>query len=205
MTSPQGSAADPVGRRPARATASWPALPDGGPDGVRLAWGGDLDIASAPVLAAALVVLAELGARRVVVDLCDVTFMDCAGLGVLLEADVRLPDGLHVRGPSAPVRRLLGLAGLAERFATSPESGPATSVLETGAAIDQCRGLVMGSFGCTADQASKMMLSTALRHNVQLQVLASLLVAVASSDLGGLGPDSARAVQRVMGLRVPTV
>ena len=181
-----------------------PATSDGS-DGVRLEWAGDLDIASASVLSTALAVLADLGSRRVVLDLSGVAFMDCAGLGALLDADTRLPGGLVLVGPSAPVRRLLGLTGLTDRFATSTASGRGTSLSETATTIERAKGLVMGGFGCTSDQASKMLLSTALRRNVQVQVLAALLVVVTSPEHDRVLCDPRRAVQRVMGLSVAEV
>lgn len=173
-------------------------------DEPQLSWEGDLDVASAPVLASALHVLGDLGVRRVVLDLSAVAFMDCAGLGALLEADTRLADGLRLVRPSGAVLRLLALVGLTDRFATTDLAVPPTSIPDTRAAIERSKGLIMGSYGCTPDQASKILLSTALQQNVQVQVLASLLVMVTSSDLGHPAGGPARAVQRVMGSTSPT-
>ncbi len=80
-----------------------------------LAVGGDVDLASAPALRAALADRAV-----VVVDLADVTFIDAAGLGVLLEAHRRRPDGVTLRTPSPCVRRLLALAGHDATFPILP-------------------------------------------------------------------------------------
>lgn len=179
-----GSGAGPVPHRPAVEAAVF--------------WEGDLDIASAPVLAAALRVLSDLGVRTVLLDVSRVAFLDCAGLGALLEADTRLEDGLRLVRPSRAVLRLLDLVELAHRFATTEKSVPTTCIPVTRAVIEQSRGLIMGSYGCTADQALKILLSTALRQNVQVQVLAALLVTVASSDGGHLHGGPARAVQQVM-------
>jgi anti-sigma B factor antagonist len=166
---------------------------------VHLTWEGDLDIASAPVLGAAVRVLADVGVRTVSLDTSRVAFLDCSGLGALLGADDRLPDGLRLGAPSRAVRRLLGLVGLADRFPVADDVPPASGLRDIRASIEQSRGLVMATFHCTADQASKILVSTALRHNVQVQVLADLLVRVTSSDLGHLDGGPAIAVQRVLG------
>lgn len=163
-----------------------------------LSWGGDLDIASAPVLASALDVLADLGLRTVVLDVSAVAFMDCAGLSALLEADRRLAGGLQLARPSRAVTRLLGLVDVPGRLATSDAGSPTASVPDTVVTIEQSKGLIMAGYRCTADQAAKILLSTALRHNVQVQVLAALLVTVTSADLGHPYGGQARAVRRLM-------
>jgi anti-anti-sigma factor len=74
---------------------------------------GELDIATAPELAALLTRLRE---RRhpVVLDLSEVAFMDSSGLNVLLDArDFSRRDGwsFTIRRPSPRVARLARLAG----------------------------------------------------------------------------------------------
>ncbi len=72
---------------------------------------GELDLASAPVLVTTLTESLLPSCRRVVIDACDVVFVDAAGLRALhggpngWGADVEL----CLRAPSAAVRRLLGL------------------------------------------------------------------------------------------------
>lgn len=168
------------------------------PDEVRLCWEGDLDIASAPVLAAALNVLADLGVRTVALDVSLVTFMDCAGVGALVEGDNQLEDGVRLVCPSRAVVQLLSLVGLTNHLTTTTESLPPTSLPDTRATIERSKGLIMGAYGCTAEQASKILLSTALQQDVQVQVLASLLVAVSSWDTGRPGADQAQAVRRLL-------
>jgi anti-anti-sigma factor len=67
---------------------------------------GPVDIASAAPLREAIGAAARPGGP-VVVDLADVTFIDCAGLSVLLKADRTV-----LRRPSVAVTRLLLLAGV---------------------------------------------------------------------------------------------
>ena len=77
---------------------------------------GELDIATAPLLEQTLRE-AELCARRVVLDLRELTFMDCAGMHVILDAtsDARQAEGqlVLVRGPSR-VDRVFTLTGTSD-------------------------------------------------------------------------------------------
>jgi anti-anti-sigma factor len=74
---------------------------------------GELDLSTADSLRTSL---HPLGGR-VVVNLADVTFMDCSGVSVLVEAHNRLEaegGGLRLRSPSDPVVRLLELLGMGD-------------------------------------------------------------------------------------------
>jgi anti-anti-sigma factor len=76
---------------------------------------GEIDAGTAPALGQALDAAVDRGMRTVVVDAAEVTFIDSSGLSVLVAAHKRLQvDGgeLVVAHASAPVRRLLGIAGL---------------------------------------------------------------------------------------------
>lgn len=72
---------------------------------------GELDLATSPALRRRLVALPDT-VETVVVETAELTFLDLAGLDVLLDLATRLrADGgaLVVRAPSPPVRRLLAL------------------------------------------------------------------------------------------------
>ncbi|GAC1434281.1 MAG: hypothetical protein NVSMB51_01070 [Solirubrobacteraceae bacterium] len=59
---------------------------------------GELDLASAPLLAERLAAAERTNASLIVVDLTRLQFMDLAGLGVLLAAEQRSPkDGFRLR------------------------------------------------------------------------------------------------------------
>lgn len=76
---------------------------------------GELDLATAPRLEEALDWLRATRCRRVVLDLRGVTFCDCSGLSVLVEADTAMSAGgghLIVCGPSTALRRLLDITHL---------------------------------------------------------------------------------------------
>jgi anti-sigma B factor antagonist len=79
---------------------------------------GEVDVASAPALGQALAEAAVSEATSVVLDLAGVTFLDSAGVGVLLSAVTasRAGEGkLSVRRDfQPPVDRVLALAGVIE-------------------------------------------------------------------------------------------
>jgi anti-anti-sigma factor len=106
-------------------------LPPGGakaaPGGERVEWHaggaashrrvsvlGELDLRTAPGLAEALDRLLDGGVRDLELDLSAVTFMDSAGLGVLLRVHRRLQGTgrLTLTGPPPAVRRVLALSGI---------------------------------------------------------------------------------------------
>lgn len=76
---------------------------------------GELDLATAPALESALIDVIERGARSLVLDVADLTFMDACGLRVLIAASNRVhSDGgtLSLRAVPKRVRWLLEFAGL---------------------------------------------------------------------------------------------
>ncbi|WP_329493589.1 STAS domain-containing protein [Kitasatospora herbaricolor] len=87
---------------------------------------GDIDLDTAPALHRRLeAALREH--RDVVLDLSQVTFMDCAGLGVLVDArDQADRHGGHLvlRAVGPDVLRLLRITGLEGRLRGTPEQDP---------------------------------------------------------------------------------
>ena len=87
-------------------------------DAVTLAARGELDITSGWQLRRRLLAATD-GCRSAVVDLAGVTFMDSAGLGLLvgLAAELRRKDvTLVLRAPSPFVQRVLTVSGMADTF-----------------------------------------------------------------------------------------
>jgi anti-sigma B factor antagonist len=84
----------------------------------------EIDCVTAPALVDALDRAIEEGSSKVVVDLCDVTFMDSSGAHALLQAADRLAEQgrpfsvICVRGA---ISRLLEILNLTERFALHTE------------------------------------------------------------------------------------
>lgn len=80
---------------------------------------GEIDLASAPLLAGALR-RAEGHRRNAVVDLSGVVFMDCCGVTVLLEAQRRVKARggqlVVLDGVSGIVARLLGILAIEDQF-----------------------------------------------------------------------------------------
>ena len=80
----------------------------------------EIDFLTAPLLQAELERAIADGYSKVVVDLCDVTFMDSSGAHSLLEASKRLralDRGFSVICVRGSVSRLLELLGLGSAFA----------------------------------------------------------------------------------------
>jgi anti-sigma B factor antagonist len=82
---------------------------------------GELDLASAPRLAEALT---ELIADPVVVDLSECTFLDSAGMAVLLASARALSDSgrsMRVVAPDAGILRVLEITGVDTLIAIHPD------------------------------------------------------------------------------------
>jgi anti-sigma B factor antagonist len=80
---------------------------------------GEIDVATAPEVRRALGSAITMPSLRVILDLCDVGFMDSTGLQALLHAERRLRD-LHrefvIVCPGGQVLRAFEIANLLERF-----------------------------------------------------------------------------------------
>jgi anti-sigma B factor antagonist len=63
-----------------------------GASGLVLAVGGELDIATAPVLRDRLTAAIEAGKDRLVIDLSAISFLDSVALATILHAKQRLPE-----------------------------------------------------------------------------------------------------------------
>ena len=78
---------------------------------------GEVDVDAVPRLVAALDAAIRESTGAFVIDLCDVEFLDSAGLSVLLRARAMLgreDRQLAVVCPPGPVRRLFEVAGIAD-------------------------------------------------------------------------------------------
>ena len=87
-----------------------------GPDGelcVRLA--GELDLASLPDVETELNGLLTRAPGPLLLDLADLTFLDSSGVALLIRLANRFTP-VETRHATDPVRRVLGVLGLAERF-----------------------------------------------------------------------------------------
>jgi anti-sigma B factor antagonist len=80
---------------------------------------GELDISATPRLSTVLAMASASRGGRLVLDLSDVTFIDSTALGTILKAAAQLDESgtnLAVVVPEGPVRRLLQLTNLTQRF-----------------------------------------------------------------------------------------
>ena len=88
-------------------------------DAVVLSAQGFLDLSTRLKLSTALSEVVTSDGRAVVVDLCDVTFLDSTGLGVLMNALRRLTRQsrqLRIVCPPGNIRRIFELSGLDGTF-----------------------------------------------------------------------------------------
>ncbi len=94
---------------------------------------GDVDIATANDMSAAVIAALEDHPRAaVILDFSNVGFMDSSGLRAVLDISRRLDlgdAGLVLLNPNRPVRKLLSLAGLDERMAVATTLDEAESIL----------------------------------------------------------------------------
>lgn len=80
-----------------------------------IAISGELDISCAQAVRAAFAGAPDR-CDRLVIDTSAVTFLDCGGLDVLLSAAAACGRDVWLRSPSRPVRWVVELTGLAERW-----------------------------------------------------------------------------------------
>ena len=81
--------------------------------------GGELDLHAAPEVKESLLRSIDAGARRLVVDLSDATFIDSTAIGVLVGARKRLDErggSIHMACTNEHVLSVFEMAGLAEAF-----------------------------------------------------------------------------------------
>ena len=89
----------------------------GSPAGVHVRASGEIDRVTTALLIAELDAAIDGGDGPIVVDLADVTFMDCSGVNALVTAHQAAPTRLQLRNPHPAVRRVLELTGLLDVFA----------------------------------------------------------------------------------------
>ena len=84
---------------------------------------GELDVATAPEVHHALGSAITLPTKKVILDLCEVRFLDSTGLQALIKAQRRLAGlrrGFIVACPDGSVRRALEIANLIASFRVAP-------------------------------------------------------------------------------------
>ncbi len=84
------------------------------PEGTVIAVGGELDLLTAPQLAAAVDPILAVEHRHIAIDLTATSFMDSAGVHALVNTSNRARRRFAVICPAGTVRRTIELIGLAE-------------------------------------------------------------------------------------------
>jgi anti-anti-sigma factor len=85
------------------------------PDGLVIALSGELDLASLPAVAVAMDDVLGRPLQPVVLDLGGLTFLDSSGVAVLVRIANHFGQ-VRTRAATPPVRRVIEVLGLAERF-----------------------------------------------------------------------------------------
>jgi anti-sigma B factor antagonist len=98
--------------------------------------GGEVDLATSPQLQAVLVDLVDRGLHQLTIDLEQVSFLDCAGIGMLVDARRRVQEhggSLKLVRPAPLVRRVLEVTGMTAVFPidSSPGGGAGHRAHET--------------------------------------------------------------------------
>jgi anti-anti-sigma factor len=92
--------------------------------------GGEVDLATCPQLRGVLVELIDRGFHQLTIDLEQVGFLDCTGIGVLVDALRRVREHggcLNLVRPRPFVLRVLTLTGMTTLLPTDPPDGEATT------------------------------------------------------------------------------
>jgi anti-sigma B factor antagonist len=93
---------------------------------------GEIDVATAPRLIAALNDAVTQAVRSVVIDLSSVGFMDSTGLALLINAHRRLTrqrKGFAVVCPAGPLWRVFELTDMLDTLRVCPDRASATAAL----------------------------------------------------------------------------
>jgi anti-sigma B factor antagonist len=85
------------------------------PDGLVIALSGELDLASLPAVAVPMDDVLGRPLQPVVLDLGGLTFLDSSGVAVLVRIANHFGQ-VRTRAATPPVRRVIEVLGLAERF-----------------------------------------------------------------------------------------
>jgi len=91
---------------------------------------GEVDLATSPQLQAVLIDLVDQGFHQLIVDLEQVSFLDCAGIGMLVNARCRVQThggSLKLVKPRPVVQRVLALTGMTTVLPLDPSFGGATT------------------------------------------------------------------------------
>ncbi len=107
---PAASAGDPRSEQPGQLTVV--VRPE--QDATLVAVRGELDLLNAPRLTAEVDAILGTGARPIAIDLTEITFMDSAGIHVLVNARQRATRHIAVICAPGPVAKSLELLGLTE-------------------------------------------------------------------------------------------
>jgi len=93
---------------------------------------GELGLADAPALASHLMTAVAACGPSIIVDLADLTFIDCCGLGILvrvLQWTRKCGGNMPLAAPQQRVRKVLSVTGLMDVFSVYPSVDQAAAGL----------------------------------------------------------------------------
>jgi anti-anti-sigma factor len=97
--------------------------------------GGEVDLATCPQLQAVLGELVDRGFHHLIIDLEQVSFLDCSGIRVLVHARQRVQEhsgSVRLARPTPPVWRVLALTGMTTVFPIDSSVGEALATKPVG-------------------------------------------------------------------------
>ena len=93
---------------------------------VIVALAGEVDVTSTPLLRRELLRVSDAGAKRIVIDATDLTFIDSTGISVLVFAHRALLERggyLEVHNAGPAVRTPLDVCGISQHLRVTPPAG----------------------------------------------------------------------------------
>jgi anti-sigma B factor antagonist len=93
---------------------------------------GELDLADAPSVTSHLMTAVAAWGPSIIVDLADLTFIDCCGLGILLRVlqwTRKCGGNMPLAAPQQRVRKVLSVTGLMDVFSVYPSVDQAAAGL----------------------------------------------------------------------------
>jgi anti-anti-sigma factor len=177
---------------------------------------GEVDDTVAPGLRSQLACSSADPPRDVVVDLSRVTFMSCAGLRPLIDAQARLGEHLWLRRVPRPVTRLLDLTHLRatfqvleDRISGDDDSGAfmgleaqvvgMQAAMRNRAVIEQAKGVLMDAHHCDAQHALDLLRQVSRDRKVEVGDLAAAVTRTADgADEGTSGVALRAALQEAL-------
>jgi len=147
--------------------------------------GGEVDMLTAPTLSGLLGVLVDQGHPNLLLDLAALTFLDAAGLGVIVAASSRLQESgrlLTLRSVPAQTQRILDLTGVSELVQIDTSDPNVTALGAEQRSGDHSRPVASASADLSSDLAR---IGSVPASNAVIDAALRLVTALASDTVEG--------------------